>query len=208
MCFLCFFYQVLLTSLSMCFLCFMCFLFFFFKLLSRPFSPCVFVMFLFFPIINFFFLLQKFHFCYAYTMRWCPFSFFPCLFSGNPFFINFILSFSFSFHWQSCCFDFVTLSSFCPQKFALSYLVVVSLFCRILFSYVIVQLFLIATRGIFTSFRIQPNQIVEISPSFLFLLFNRISIPPIIVSPMNIFLENCFTSCQMDVDSGVDVPAP
>ena len=63
-----FFYQVLLTSLAMCFLCFMCFLFFFFKLLSRPFSPCVFMMFLFFPIINFFFL-QKFHFCYAYTMR-------------------------------------------------------------------------------------------------------------------------------------------
>ena len=130
-------------------------------------------------------------------MRCCPFSFFSMfIFWQLFFFINFILSFSFSFHGQSCCFDFVTLSSFCPQKFALSYLVVVSLFCRILFSYVIVQLFLIATRGIFTSFRIQPNQIVEISPSFLFLLFNRISIPPIIVSPMNIFLENCFTSCQ------------
>ena len=96
------------------------------------------------------------------------FVFFPVYFLATLFFINFILSFSFSFHGQSCCFDFVTLSSFCPQKFALSYLVVVSLFCRILFSYVIVQLFLIATRGIFTSFRIQPNQIVEISPSFLF----------------------------------------
>jgi len=51
MCFLCFFYQVLLTSLTMCFLCFMCFLFFSIKLLSRPFSSCVFVMFLFFPTI-------------------------------------------------------------------------------------------------------------------------------------------------------------
>ena len=46
----------------MCFLCFMCFLFFFFKLLSRPFSPCVFVMFLFFPIINFFFFFKSFIF--------------------------------------------------------------------------------------------------------------------------------------------------
>ena len=171
MCFLCFFYQVLLTSLTMCFLCFMCFLFFSIKLLSRPFSSCVFVMFLFFPTINFFssskvsFLLRLY---YALLLFFVFFSMF--IFWQLFFFINFILSFSFSFHGQSCCFDFVTLSSFCPQKFALSYLVVVSLFCRILFSYVIVQLFLIATRGIFTSFRIQPNQIVEISPSFLFLL--------------------------------------
>ena len=170
MCFSCFFYQVLLTSLTMCFLCFMCFLFFSIKLLSRPFSSCVFVMFLFFPTINFFssskvsFLLRLYYALMPF------FVFFPVYFLATLFFINFILSFSFSFHGQSCCFDFVTLSSFCPQKFALSYLVVVSLFCRILFSYVIVQLFLIATRGIFTSFRIQPNQIVEISPSFLFLL--------------------------------------
>ena len=116
MCFLCFFYQVLLTSLTMCFLCFMCFLFFSIKLLSRPFSSCVFVMFLFFPTINFFssskvsFLLRLYYALMPF------FVFFPVYFLATLFFINFILSFSFSFHGQSCCFDFVTLSSFCPQN--------------------------------------------------------------------------------------------
>ena len=135
MCFLCFFYQVLLTSLTMCFLCFMCFLFFSIKLLSRPFSSCVFVMFLFFPTINFFssskvsFLLHLFY----VLMPFFVFSLF--IFCQPFFFVNFILVFSFSFHWQSCCFDFSTLSSFCPQNFALSYLVVVSLcaaFCFVM----------------------------------------------------------------------------
>merc|ERR1711947_67620 len=104
---------------------------------------------------TFFFFFKSFIFVCLYYALMPFFVFFPVYFLATLFLINFILSFSFSFHGQSCCFDFVTLSSVCPQKFALSYLVVVSLFCRILFSYVIVQLFLIATRGIFTSFRIQ-----------------------------------------------------
>ena len=101
----CFLHSIFLTCL--CFMCFLCFFlpsppniscyvfsvfsvffFFFFKLLSRPFSPCVFVMFFGLPD-----------------------------------------------HQQSCCFDFVTLYSFCPQNFALSYLVVVSLcaaFCFVI----------------------------------------------------------------------------
>ena len=165
------FFVFFLPSLAMCFLCFMCFLFFFFKLLSRPFSPLCFCDVFCSSRSSIFFSSSKVSFLLHLFYVLMPFFvFFPVYFLPTLFFVNFILVFSFSFHWQSCCFDFSTLSSFCPQNFALSYLVVVSLFCRILFSYVIVQLFLIATRGIFTSFRIQPNQIVEISPSFLFLL--------------------------------------
>ena len=135
MCFLCFFYQVLLTSLTMCFLCFMCFLFFSIKLLSRPFSSCVFVMFLFFPTINFF-SSSKVSFLFHLFYVLMPFFVFSLFIFCQPFFfVNFILVFSFSFHWQSCCFDFSTLSSFCPQNFAHSYLVVVSLcaaFCFVM----------------------------------------------------------------------------
>ena len=61
------------------------FSFFLFQIaFSSIFSPCVFVMFFVLPDHQFcFFLLQKFHF---FTPILCPFSFFPCLFSANPFF--------------------------------------------------------------------------------------------------------------------------
>ena len=83
---------------GLCFMGFLCFLpsppnfscyvfsvfsFFLFQIaFSSIFSPCVFVMF-FVSNHQFFFLLQKFHF---FTPILCPFSFFPCLFSANPFF--------------------------------------------------------------------------------------------------------------------------
>ena len=64
-----------------------------------------------------FFFFKSFIFVTPILCADALFRFFPCLFSCNHFFfINFILSFSFSFHGQSCCFDFVTLSSFCPQN--------------------------------------------------------------------------------------------
>ena len=124
-----FFYQVLLTSLAMCFLCF---LFFFFKLLSRPFFPLVFLWCFLFPIINFFFSFKSFIFLHLF---YALFRFFPVYFLPTLFFVNFILVFSFFVHKQSCSFEFLTLSSFCPQNFALSYLVVVSLcvaFCFVM----------------------------------------------------------------------------
>ena len=135
MCFLCFFYQVLLTSLSMCFLCFMCFLFFFFKLLSRPFFPLCFCdVFCSSRSSIFFFFFKSYFFVTPILCTNALFRFFPVYFLPTLFFVNFILVFSF-FYGQSCCFDFLTLYSFCPQNFAHSYLVVVSLcaaFCFVM----------------------------------------------------------------------------
>ena len=105
-----------------------------FKLLSRPFFPLVFLWcFLFFPIINFVFFSFK-SFIFVHLFYDALFRFFPVYFLPTLFFVNFILVFSF-FYGQSCCFDFLTLYSFCPQNFAHSYLVVVSLcaaFCFIM----------------------------------------------------------------------------
>ena len=154
-----------------------------FLLLQIAFSsifPLVFLWcFLFFPIINFFPLLQKFHFCHTYSMCECPFLFFSLFIFCQPFFLLILFLFL-VFLWAILLFwllnTFLVLSSkFCSLVSRRCFPL-----CRILFYYVMEQLFLIATRGIFTSFRIQPNQIEEISPSFLFLLFNGMTNPPAI----------------------------
>ena len=90
------------------------------------FPPSVFVMFFVLPHHRFFSSSSKVSFLLHLFYVLMPFFVFSLfIFCQTFFFVNFILVFSFSFHWQSCCFDFSTLSSFCPQNFALSYLVVV-----------------------------------------------------------------------------------
>ena len=90
------------------------------------FPPSVFVMFFVLPHHRFFSSSSKVSFLLHLFYVLMPFFVFSLFIFCQPFFfVNFILVFSFSFHWQSCCFDFSTLSSFCPQNFALSYLVVV-----------------------------------------------------------------------------------
>ena len=129
--FLCFFYQVLL--------CVFCVLCVFFSSSSNcflvHFPPCVFVMFFVLPDHQFFSSSSKVSFLsHLFYVRMPFFVFFPVYFLPTLFFVNFILVFSF-FYGQSCCFDFLTLYSFCPQNFALSYLVVVSLcaaFCFVM----------------------------------------------------------------------------
>ena len=68
---------------------------------------------------------------------------------------------------KSCCFAFLALLvlslKFCSLVPRLCFP-----FCCILCCYQMEQLFLIATRCTFASFRIQPNQIVEMSSSFHF----------------------------------------
>ena len=141
------------------------FSFFLFQIaFSSIFSPC-------------FFSPSKVSFLYTYSMM--PFFVFSLFIFWQPFFLLILFLFL-VFLWAILLFwllnTFLVLSSkFCSLVSRRCFPL-----CRILFYYVMEQLFLIATRGIFTSFRIQPNQIEEISPSFLFLLFNGMTNPPAI----------------------------
>ena len=168
-----------------------CCVFVFFCLKSSwLFLPCVFCVFVFFFLFK---LLScyfcTFYFCHVFCFPWSSilsfFIFFKLSFFWHlfyvllPFLFYFLFSFSqpffmlilfcFFFFWWIILLFWV-LSSF-PVLFSKLCSLVPRLcfpLCCILFCYQMEQLFLIATRCTFASFRIQPNQIVEMSSSFHF----------------------------------------